>query len=340
MGCNVRTKFFQIALATSVFFGFLAQLATAKDNAPAHLGHDHVAPVIALEEAVALTSESSQSLVSATEMEMFKKVAAGDTKSIKELDAILTAANITDEPSRKRYKTKLDNIIDGARKVTADAKTPEEKADKLAKFLFKAPLHGGFEDGQVDMRKLLDKGKFNCVSSCVLYNLVGSRLGLKTRAVTIPSHVFLRMGDLYIEPVAGYTSAAEDHDKNVVDKGWAQAADVWKTVFGNQRTYQSGNMGLIGEIYLDQSNKAVNERHYEEASITALKAACLDPKHPAFAFQAEQTIRNWFIDALQQRKLDKAQKIAGIYGQLFGDSANKMFQDVATARNGHLVAKN
>jgi hypothetical protein len=334
----MRTKFFPIALAISVFLAFSAQLATAKDNSPSHLGRDHVAPVIALEEAVALLPPS-KSLVSTSEMEMFKKVAAGDTKSVKEVDAILTAANITDEPSRKRYKAKLDNITDGARKVIADAKTPEEKAEKLAKFLFKAPLCGGFEDGQVDMRKLLDKGKFNCVSSCVLYNLVGSRVGLKTRAVTIPSHVFLRMGDLYIEPVGGFTNSAEVHDKNVVDKGWAEAADVWKTVFGNTRTYQSGNMGLIGEIYLDNCGKFMAEKHNEEAAVNVLKAACLDPKHPVFAYQAEQTIRNWFNDTLNQKNYTKAQKIAGIYGQLFGDSSSKLFAQVAAARNARLVAK-
>ncbi|HEX4415253.1 MAG TPA: transglutaminase family protein [Lacipirellulaceae bacterium] len=335
----MRNKFFQIALATAVLIVFSARIAAAKENAPSRLGPDHVAPVTALEEALTLLPKT-QSLVSDSELEIFKKVAAGDYKNIKEIDAILTAASVTDEPSRKRYTTKLKNLTESCRKIIAGAKTPDERAEKLVRFLFQAPLYGGFEDGQVDMRKLLDKGKFNCVSSCILFNLVGTRLGLKTRAVTIPNHVFLRMGDLYIEPVAGYTSAAEGHDKNVVDKGWAEAADVWKTVFGNLRTYESGNMGLIGEIYLDQSGKAVGQKHFEEASITALKAACLDPKHPAFAYQTEQTIRNWFIETLKQRKLDKAQKIAAIYGQLFGDSANKMFQDVANARNSRLVAKN
>jgi hypothetical protein len=336
----MRTKFLQIALANSVIFAFLAQLAAAKDNAPAHLGRDHVAPVVALEEAVALASKSSQSIVSASEMEMFKKVAAGDNKNFKEMDAILTAANITDEPSRKRYATKLNNITDGARKVIADAKTPEEKADKLAKFLFGGPLYGGFEAGQVDMRKLLDKGKFNCVSSCILYNLVGRRVGLKTRAVTIPSHVFLRMGELYIEPVGGFTNTAEAHDKNIVDKGWDEAAPVWKAVFGSTRTYQSGNMGLIGEIYLDRAGNCTDEKHNEEAALNVLKAACLDPKHPVFAFQAEQTIRNWFNDTLNQKNYTKAQKIAAIYGQLFGDSSSKLFAQVASARNSRLVAKN
>lgn len=334
----MRTRFFKIALATVVVIAISAGRAAAKDNAPSHLGRDHVAPVTALQEALDLLPPS-QSLVSDTEMEMFKKVAAGDYKSIKEVDAILTAANITDEPSRKRYAKKLDNITNGARKIVADCKTPEEKADKLAKFLFAGPCYGGFEDNQVDMRKLLDKGKFNCVSSCVLFNLVGSRVGLKTRAVTIPGHVFLRMGDFYIEPVGGFTNTAEVHDKNVVDKSWADAAAVWKTVFGNTRTYQSGNMGLIGEIYLDFGGNALAAKHYEAAAINVLKASCLDPKHPVFAFQAENTIRNWFTDTLAQKNFNKAQKIAAIYGQLFGDDSNKLFAQLAAARNARLVAK-
>jgi regulator of sirC expression with transglutaminase-like and TPR domain len=334
----MRTKSFQIAVAAAFLVVFSARFATAKDNSPAHLDRDHVAPVTALEEALTLVSPSAKSAVSDAELDIFKKVAAGDLKSIKESDAILTAANITDEPSRKRYATKLDNITESARKVIADAKTPEEKADKLANFLFKAPLYGGFEDNQVEMKKLLDQGKFNCVSSCVLYNLVGRRLGLKTRAVTGPAHVFLRMGDWYIEPVSGQSCDAKTHEQ-VVDRLWAQASDVWKTVFGNTRVYQSGNLGLIGEIYLDRSGKCMAEKRNEEAAINVLKAACLDPKHPVFAYQVEQTIRNWFNDTLKQKNYAKAQKIAAIYGQLLGDDSNKLFQQVAAARNARVVAK-
>jgi hypothetical protein len=334
----MRTKSFQIVLATSVFFAFLAQLAGAKSNSPAHLGRDHVAPVVALEEATALMAHTSQPAVSDSELEMFKKVAAGDLKGFSETDAILTAANITDPESRKRYSAKLDKITEQARKAIADAKTPADKADKLVDFLFNNTLHGGYEEGQVDMRKVLDKGKFNCVSSCVLFNLIGRHLGLKTRCVTIPTHVFLRMDDVYIEPVAGFTANAKIHDEVVVDKIWAKAADYWKTVFGTARTFESGNLGLIGAIYVDKSIiLSRDNKHVEETVVAALKASCLEPKHPVFAHQLESAVHDWFNDTLKQKQYTKAQKIAAIYGQLFGDSSSKLFDQLADARNHRTV---
>ena len=314
------------------------QSALAKDNSPAHLGRDHVAPVVALEEAVSLAGPAGKSQVSASEMEIFKKVAAGDAKSVRETDAILFAANIHDPKQLKRYAAQFDKITQDARQAIANAKTPAEKADKLNAFLFKNPLHGGFENNQVDFKKLLDKGKFNCVSSCILFNLVGRRLGLKTRAVTGPAHVFLRMGDWYIEPVSGESCDAATHEQ-VVDRLWAHATENWKTIFGNTRVYQSGSLGLVGEIYLDYAGNFQAAKRNEEAAINVLKAACLDPKHPVFAYQTEQLIRNWFTDTLNQKNFNKAQKIAAIYGQLFGDDSNKLFQQVAAARNGRVVAK-
>jgi hypothetical protein len=334
----MRIKFFQIVLVTSVSCVCLAHLATAKDNSPFHLGRDHVAPVVALEEAVALAGPTGKSLVSESEMEIFKKVAAGDAKSVRETDAILFAANIHDPKELKRYAAMFDQITVGARKAIAGAKTPSEKADKLNAFLFKNPLHGGFENNQVDFKKLLDQGKFNCVSSCILYNLVGHRLGLKTRAVTGPNHVFLRMGDWYIEPVSGESCDAHTHEQ-VVDRLWAQATDNWKVIFGNTRTYQSGNLGLVGEIYLDYAGNSQAAKHNEEAAINVLKAACLDPTHPVFAYQTEQLIRSWFNDTLNQKNYTKAKKIAAIYGQLYGDDSSKLFQQVAAARSGRLIAK-
>jgi len=49
---------------------------------------------------------------------------------------------------------------------------------------------------------------------------------------------------------------------------------------------------------------------------------------------------NWFNETLGQKNFTKAQKIAAIYGQLYGDDSSKLFDQVAAARSGRLVAKN
>src|SRR5262249_55476865 len=151
-GCQMCAKSFQIILVTSVLFAFSGESTSADDTSSFHLDRNHVAPATALEEAVTLLPKSSKSLVSDAETDMFKKFAARDFKSIGETDLILTVANIVDDKSRQRYRAKLDKITAEARKAVADAKTDKEKADLLVKFLFKNPLHGGYETRQDDMR--------------------------------------------------------------------------------------------------------------------------------------------------------------------------------------------
>ncbi len=333
----MRAKSFQICLTTSITLAALTHSAAAADTFDRLQPH-HVAALTALNEAVVLMGHTDQPVVSADEMELYKKIAAGQASKCDESDAILVVSGVTDKATRESYIAKIKKITDQARQVVADAKTPEKKADASARYLYKNPLHGGFDDGQVNMRKVLDDGKFNCVSSSVLFNLVGNQLGLKTIAVTIPGHVFLRMDNLIIEPVAGTTLTADTHEL-IVNDFWLKATSNWKTIFGNNRTFESGNLGLIGEIYVDECNFQLAKNHTEQAVATILKAACLDPKHPATAYQLEATLHTWFNLTLKQKNYDKAQKIAAIYGQLLRNSSSKLFQQVAAARGAKLVAK-
>jgi hypothetical protein len=228
--------------------------------------------------------------------------------------------------------------LKAARNAVADTEDSELKASKLAHFLHDNPLRGGFEDNQNDMLKLLDTGRYNCVSSAILFNIIGRKLGLKTRAVSIPGHVFLRMEESYIEPTSGLNFDAASHQQ-VVDHAWQTANDYWKSVYGTVRSFESGNLGLVGQVYYNESNIVSWDKHYEQAATLALKAVCLTPKHPMFT-RLKLALENWFNDTLSQKNFTKAQKIAAVYGQLYGDDSEKLFDQVAAARSGRLVAEN
>jgi hypothetical protein len=335
----MRIKSRQLILLAAFALIALTHAAVAADNPPFHFESHHIAPLVALNEVVALVGDTDPPLVLPEELETFKKIAAGQASKCDESEGILLASGIGDKATRDIYTAKLKKIADIARKVVALRDTPEKKAAVLALFLFATQFNSGFEDNQANIRTLLDDHKFNCVSSCVLYNLIGNQLGLKTRAVTVPGHVFLRMGDLIIEPVSNETMTADQHQKSVDDR-WAKADDHWKKVFGNTRSYESGNLGLVSLVYLDDSIAQLVKNQDEAAVAKNLKAACLDPKNPGVVSQLEKTLRAWFADTLKQKKYDKAQKIAAIYGQLFGDDSNKLFKQVAAARKAGQAGKN
>lgn len=322
----MRTKSFPFAFATSILFAFGTHFTSAEETWSFSLNRNHVAPVTALEEAVALLPKSPNPLVSAGEMDMFKKFAAHDYKSISETDVILNVADIRSDESRRHYAAQLDDITAGARRAIASGKTDDEIAGLLGKFLLEHPLHGGGDGGQCEMKVLLDKGTYNCVSSATLYNLIANRLGLHTRCVTIPDHIFLTMGDLCIEPTSGTTQNKKDHDKAVVDKLWSVEANnpFYKGIFGKTRSREHGNLGLFGGTYADRDLKYVAAHQYEQAAITSIKALCLDIGDRSFAFESSTAINDWFLLTLKQKNYSKAQKIAEIHRQLFGDHSKAL----------------
>src|SRR5262245_22492511 len=190
------------AILTALSLATAGHVAVAADAADLTLRPQ---PYKVLLKAAMILPETDTPVVTAPEAELFEDAADGHIEHFKLADVALISDGVTDSKIRKQYLTKIAAITEEARKAIASGKTPEEKADLLVHHLFKGPLHGGFTNCQVDFRRLLDEGKFNCVSSSLLYNLVAGRLGLKTYCITLPNHVFLRMGDLVIEPVDGYT---------------------------------------------------------------------------------------------------------------------------------------
>ena len=335
----MRSKLRQLTFLVAFGLAGLTRVAVADDKPPFHLQPHHVAPLVALNEAVALMGPSDPPYVFPEELELFKNIAAGDLNKCDESEAILLASGLGNKAAREPYMTKIKLIANISRKVVDTATTPERKAGRLAFVLYNTQFKGGFEDSQVNIQKLLDEHKYNCVSSCVLFNLVGNQVGLKTRAVNVPGHVFLRMGDLIIEPISGETMTVSEHQKTVDDL-WVKAGDYWKKTYGNTRSYESGNLGLVSEIYVDDSIGQLTKNHYEAAVAKMLKAASLDPKHPVVAYQLEKTLRAWFANTLKQNNYNKAQKIAAIYGQLYGDDSSKLFKQVAAARKAGQSPKN
>ncbi len=191
----MRTKSFHLVHYASIILAALTHTAAAedKDNPPFHL-----APLVALNEVVALVGDTDPPLVLPEELELFKKIAAGQGSKCDEPDAVLVASGVADKETRELYIAKIKKITFISSKVIGLRDTPEKKVSLLALYLLATQFKSGFKDDQINIRTLLDEHKCNCVSSCVLFNLVGNQLGLKTRAVSVPGHEFLRMGDLMI----------------------------------------------------------------------------------------------------------------------------------------------
>ncbi len=84
---------------------------------------------------------------------------------------------------------RLEKIIGEAKQALAPYSTDYEKGDQLLIFMHKRLLTQ-YSEPQTRVDTLLRTGQFNCVSSAVVYMILGRAVGLKVEGVYTPDHAF------------------------------------------------------------------------------------------------------------------------------------------------------
>ena len=216
-------------------------------------------------------------------------------------EACLIASGVTDPAKRKEYAKKIEEIEADARKAVEGAKSPREKAERLLKFLHDGPMKGGYEARQTDLHTILDTGKFNCVSSAVLFNVIGRRLGLELTGVEVPQHVFslLRDGEKTIDVET--TSPQGVDPKGVKTPKGSTPADRYA---GKRR--EVGETGLAAVIAYNHGVSLLEAKEYHEGLMAALRSLNLDPTSPGAAHNTMAGFVQWGLALEQTGKYEEA----------------------------------
>jgi hypothetical protein len=147
-------------------------------------------PAKSLEVIAALEGMPIDRAMPADEEAMLEDGADGTFDRIGFAEAALIASGVTDEATRKAELAAIDRLVAAATASLAGSGDLAAKGEALLRFLHAGPMKGGYEGGQTDVSKIIETGRFNCVSSAALYNIVGRRLGLDLRGVEVPEHAF------------------------------------------------------------------------------------------------------------------------------------------------------
>jgi len=245
-----------------------------------------------------LPAEEQNLLAKAWALKVETKFAAVAAEDALLVDGVLFASGVEDETRRARYREQLDALTASAREATAPAKTAAQRGDLLLKHLHATAMKAGYEETQSSLAALFDTGKYNCVSSAVLYYLVGSRLGLELRGISIPGDQW-RAGHATIDLIDGreriqveatnadgFDWAAKLRRPGVVPVGFTPDRKAGREVDG---------LGLAAMIY---SNRGV--AHGKEDPARPLEAACcnlaslaLSPTDPTGVHNLHATFINW-----------------------------------------------
>ena len=272
-----------------------------------------VAPDKAFATLAGLDSASGKKLaITEDEADLFADSHDGKLDKFSFAEVCLIASGVTDPDQRKSYLAKLDAIEVAARKAVDGAKTPQEKGERLLKFLHDGPMSKGYESLQTDLHTVLDSGKYNCVSSAVLYNVIGRRIGLDLRAVEIPEHVFsiLYDGDNRVEVettnARGFKPTDDQPSAKRVTKAQRHA---------NSRR-EVGETGLAAIITYNHGVNLSKEQRYHEAVMANFRALALDSSNASAAKNAVANLTNWPLERAKAGEYESALSILAVGLQL------------------------
>jgi tetratricopeptide (TPR) repeat protein len=295
--------------------GFILILATASAaGRPAY--PFAVAPERACEKLAALETGSGKKFeLTRDEVRLFGDARDGTLDTVSFAEACLIASGVTDREKRRAYLEKISDIETAARKAMVGATTTRDTAERLLKFLHEGPMAKGYETEQTDLHVLLDTGKFNCVSSAVLYNVIGRRLGLDLRAVEIPEHVFsvLCDGDRRIDIE---TTNALGFDPDGISKS--------KKVRHAGQRREVGEVGLAAVAAYNHGVSLSREKRYHEGALANFRALALDSLSPSAAHNALADLVNWPLELAKAGDYEAALAVLAVALELApGESALK-----------------
>jgi tetratricopeptide (TPR) repeat protein len=220
-------------------------------------------------------------------------------------EACLMASGVTEPAQRQKYLARLDEIEKKARKAIEGARTAPEKGAMLLKFLHDGPMAKGYESRQTDLHTLIDHGTFNCVSSAVLYHVIGQRLGLELCAVEVPQHVFVVLidGDQRLDVE---TTSAQGFNPH----GDAKEREKIRKAAGNRR--EIGPAGLAAVVAYNHGVGLASEKHFAKAVAANFRALALDRTNPSAIKNALAELTNWPLELAKKGEYEEALTVIAV----------------------------
>jgi hypothetical protein len=289
----------------------------------------------ALTQAANIEALTGRPALTAEELDLFQDASDGHANHWSMAEASLLISGVTDRNERQQYVAQIKQICEEAKAATAGANTVKAKARLLAKYLLKSPMHAGYLSGQFDMRKLLDTGKFNCVSSAVLFLITAHAVGIEAGAVQQPHHIFTRVPGFDVEPTSGGVYSADIRHDRILKDLVKDKLEVGDSYTQDRIYHETGDFGALNSIYYDTGCNQEEAKEYGAAVISNLKAACLDATDPNLGLHLDRDFSKWFKSALDNHNLPQAASIANLYRQISRDpqASNTMFQQLAATQH-------
>jgi hypothetical protein len=126
------------------------------------------------------------------EASFFKDLQAQRMSTWSQADAFFIASGIRQPQELERARAWLNDVVRRAEHALKGRRGVEERADHLLRWTHEQ-LFSRYHARSTDALEVIKYGRFNCLSSCVIYGLIAERLGMKVRGIAVERHAFCRV---------------------------------------------------------------------------------------------------------------------------------------------------
>ena len=239
------------------------------------------------------------------EERLFADAADGRLDEFSPLDAALVASGIEDADALDRYRQKAAALADQLRRSENLAGTPRQRVVVVFEFLHQRVLCGGYDLAYTDLRRVLDDGRYNCVSATVLFNYLAGELGLDCRGLEMPGHAMsrvvfrARLGTvpvfLDVENTYPHWSQSEGRPAATSSR---RDANHWRRLpqADRSKAREVTPIQLAAMIYYNRGVDLLGQKRFAEAAAANAKALRLDPRNATARGNLLATLNNWSIE--------------------------------------------
>ncbi len=232
------------------------------------------------------------------EERLFADAADGRLDDFQPLTAALVASGVENVDDLRHYQEKAAALVEQLRRSPDFGSTLRDRANAILNFLHRRVFCRGYDLAYTDLRRVLDDGRFNCVSATVLFNYFAGELGLTCHGLEMPGHAMSRvvLGDGVLDVE---TTCPTWLRGNVTPQQPARALTAMigsATTADHSRAREISAIQLTAMIYYNRGIDSLAEKRFAAAAALNAKAMRLDPQNALARGNLLATINNWSID--------------------------------------------
>lgn len=296
-------------------------------------------------QAAAANPNSGNSNVAAdpqAETTLLADAADGRLDRLPLLDAALIAGGNADPRTIDAYRRRFDHWIAELQVSGRVVGTERDRARAVFEHLHTRILIGGFRETSTSLVEAFEYGRFNCLSSVILFRALAERFDLKVHGVEVPGHAFA------VVEASGNGGAAEPFVVQTTCRDWFAAAgdtelqrnllrrtigaSAADTAAQAKRERRLSDVGLLSVVYYNRGVDLLEDGNHE-AAITANRTALkLDQANDAARANLLAGLNNWSLElgrrgdfAQALRTLETGLQFAPEYG-LFHENLVALYQ--------------